>query len=207
MNEPEAWGLGERSGDGFLAVLEWPAEASVDDGVPPAVAELVAAAVTDLGDVLFAWNDAEGIPWSDEDGTRREPPPGRGWLERVSRALRLGGRADVGWVRTRCASVVAHAFESATFPAWAGAQILLIADPGRRVSTRLFRLDDLTSSAWMKAVAALRTEGVVAAARPGADGAVIGVFASESAISSALRDAFAHRAGMMGFGWETEAGR
>lgn len=151
---------------------------SVDDGVPPVVAAVLARALTDLGWVSFF----EGSPPRGALGDRVHPIEPAGILGRIGAAVAGFPRA-VWWVSTRRPELAASAFDADYF-FWHTQGQAVVVSPGDR-EPPLFdwaRMRALTGGEEAALAAALSAWGALAIVRPGVDGALAGLVAASEIV-------------------------
>jgi hypothetical protein len=162
---------------------------SVDDGVPPEVAPVLAHALTNLGWVSF-FEGAEPTRTPDDQVSPINPSGFSGRLKAAAGGL----PKEVYLVSTRRAGLAASAFDASFFSWVMQGQAILISPPDRKPPelewSQMMSITGGESSAFE---AALSAWGANALIRPGVDGDVVGLLAADEVVKeralACLRDA------------------
>lgn len=188
---------------GYLALVSWEqTPRPEDDGIPRAVAGVLARALTSVTRVTFPSSIAASTSadWTATGQDMvRTPPVGLG--ERL-RAFAASKPATVTLVSTRRAEPLAGAFNDPAFPWWMQGQVLVLSDalegPPDVVPADLAALlgDD-----WASRLAELAPRGVRGAVRPGVDGDVAGLLTLTDKDADRIVAALAREARLAGFVW------
>jgi hypothetical protein len=162
---------------------------SVDDGVPPEVAPVLAHALTNLGWVsFFEGSDPNRTP---DDQVRPIKPPG---FSGRLKAAAAGLPKEVYLVSTRRPGLAASAFDASFFSWVMQGQAILISPHGRTPpEIEWSQMMSITGGESSALEAALSAWGANAVIRPGVDGDVVGLLAADEVVKeralACLRDA------------------
>lgn len=188
------WQLGRLStAKGNLTLIGWRvAPTPVDAGVPAAVAEILARAMTSAARVIFPCSsigqNASTAAWqpNGEDMTRKLTSGGSGLIERVWSNL-AGAPSEVTIISTRRPETAARLFDDAAYPWWMQGQIALLCEPERAApDIDRQKLFGLFEDDWTRRAASLEAAGVCGVLRPGADGDLAGLLS----LNDKFRDNF-----------------
>jgi hypothetical protein len=187
---PDKWQLFPHM-TGHMLMIGWRLATgrSVDDGVPPEVAPVLALALANLGWVSF-FDSSEPIRTPDDQVSPINPP---GFSGRV-RAAVAGLPKEVYLVSTRRPDLVASAFVASFFSWVMQGQAILISPHDRKPPeldwSQMLSITGGESSALEAAISEWGAEAVV---RPGVDGDVAGLLATDEIVTkravASLRDA------------------
>jgi hypothetical protein len=168
---------------------------SVDDGVPPEVAPVLAHALTDLGWVSF-FEGSEPDPTPDDRVSPINPP---GFAGRV-RAAAAGLPKEVYLVSTQRPELVASAFD-ASFFSWVMQGQAILISPHERKPPELdwSQMMSITGGETSALEAALSAWGAKAVVRPGVDGDVAGLLATDEIVEERALVCLRHAASSHGF--------
>ena len=188
------------------ALIAWESTPEpVDAGVPGPVAHVLAAGLAEAGRVAFLRSTAPFAGSTDwtavgADSVRDAGAPGV--LARLAQAAHAAP-ARFALVATREPATIVASFEDPGFPWWLQGQVLLLSDPraGPPDITPERARACCGEGAWAH-VDALRAAGIVVLARPGVDGAVIGVHALVPSRLAGVLEALSRAAGVAGAGWD-----
>lgn len=194
---PDKWRLFPHM-TGHVLMIGWRLASgrSVDDGVPPEVAPVLAHALTDLGWVSFF----EGSQPSRTPDDRVSPINPPGFAGRV-RAAAAGLPNEVYLVSTRRPELVASAFD-ATYFSWVmqGQAILISPHDCKPPNLEWSQMMSITGGETSALEAALSAWGAKAVIRPGVDGDVAGLLAADEIVKERAVASLRHAASSHGFG-------
>lgn len=188
-------------------LLGWEAPDAIDGGIPPLVADTWARALAANARVTFlcsqpiARASADWLASGDDGEDFTKAAPGRSPLGSAVARLR-GQPGDVALVCSKRSATIAQAFDDAVFCWWLQSQVLLLSPleappPALAPDTVLALLDE----DWATRSTALRSQGVIAVARPAVDGDALGLLAFDAAASERLLAAIAEEARASALGW------
>lgn len=169
---------------------------TVDDGVPPEVAPVLARALTDLGWVSFFEGSAPNRTLDDRVSPINPP----GFAGKV-RAAAAGLPSEVYLVSTRRPELVASAFDASYFSWVMQGQAILISPPDRKPPELDWsQMMSITGGETSALEAALSAWGANAVVRPGVDGDVAGLLVTDEIARERALSSLRHAAASHGFG-------
>lgn len=184
-----------------VLLLGWCVPASdTNGGIPGAVANMLARALSSMAKVTFA-TDSETAQSLADKSEEWVDLSRTGFIDRIASNLR-GDPTSLALVATSRATVIVHAFSDAGFSWELGAQRLVLRTasssglPSRDAWLRLLRKD---ARGALDFLSHADTLGVV---QPGVDGAVAALFCKSPAVESAFNEALAEVANDMRASYE-----
>ena len=199
------WQLGDLvdATPGRCLLLGWDAVPDlVDGGVPLAVAAAWSRALAACARISF-------LSVADVPAARGWQPVGADMALADPRLLgrlvaRLRGMPHhAALVCSRQPTTIARAFDDAGFPWWLQSQVLLLTAPDAPPpEITPAQASDLLDEAWARQADVLQRAGLVAVARPGVDGDVMGLLALDDTFLDRFIDALGVQARLSGLGWE-----
>ena len=203
------WQLGDlgADADADAMMLGWEAPDSVDGGVPAPVVAAWAQALAAVARVTFLCSESKPSSASTEwiasgNGTDfNRAAPSRSFLSAPIGRLR-GQRGRATLVCSQHAATITRAFGDATFAWWLQSQVLLLSardalPPPIAPDTALALIGD----DWATRARALRDRGVLAVARPGVDGDLLGLLMLDHDIGKRLLAALTLACRECGLDW------
>lgn len=194
------WQLGNLAKElGRVFLIGWNSSVASDDMAPPPEArKVIAKALTQVANVAYLSPNKWAVPHKMTDWA----PLKRGFLLERVRCL-MGGRGrEVGLCCAKQPDDLLPAFDVPGFP-WTmqGQVMLLVSSDAVMRGVESSTIFPLMEDGWMEGATNLERQGLMAVARPGVDGAVLGVFCTSSRIQDTLLDAFADAAVEAGVDW------
>jgi hypothetical protein len=176
-----------------------------DGGVPPAIARVLAGALTTAACVTFPSSLAypgAGSAWSEIGGDHFRLLTAAGVGSRIAAKLR-GTPPDITLVSTRGPDTTLRLFDDEGFPWWMQGQIVLLSPPDSPPpgcdEQQLLALFD--NDSWTAHAAALAADRVEAIVRPGVDGDVAGLLAFSESFEREVLAALEREARSLGAAW------
>ena len=200
------WQLGSLPpAHGRLTLLGWTqAHDAVDAGVPPAVAGLMARALTSTGRVTFPCSFANPVApgaWLPWDGDMVRALTGRGLAARIAAKLK-GTPQDITLICTRRPETALRLFDDAAFPWWMQGQVAVLSEPvSPPPDLDEGRLLALFGEDWTDHAASLAPGGIEGILRPGVDGDVAGLLTLTDDFDQAILAALEKETRLDGLDW------
>lgn len=200
------WQLGQISkGSGNFVLLGWRVSwTPIEDGVPDAVAKVLAAAMTSLAQVIFLSSDlaqTDAVNEWDSSGEKtvcvlKEPNP----LKQLT-AFLSGKAVHITLVATRTPKQVEQSLDDSMWSL--ETQIILLSEPERVLpkidwQTLLSLFDD----DWILSASQLQRIGIQCVLRPGVDGCVAGVLFLTDDFRHKFLGILENQSRAAGFDWE-----
>lgn len=200
------WQLGEIStGGGNFVLLGWRTYPKpVDDGMPDAVAKVLASVMTSLSQVIFLSSDLAQTDAANEwksFGDKAvcvliEPNP----LKRLAAVL-SGRAADIALVATRTTQEVEQFLDESMWSLQT--QMVLLSEPERALPAIDWQtLLSLYGDDWIRHASRLQSIGVQSVLRPGVDGCVAGILFLTDAFRQMFLEILENQSRAAGFGWK-----
>lgn len=197
--QDRVWQLGELARiPGQVFLIGWNSTDSADALAPPLkVRHVIAEALTRVATVAYL---STHKPAALVDSTVWKPfgVGLRRWIGRLT----LGVGRSAGLCFAKQPDEMLPAFDDPGFPWTMQGQVMLLVSPGGALAAvEPSSILPLMEDGWIDMAANLQRQGVMAVARPGVDGAVMGVFCMNPQVREALLAALADAAHRAGVGW------
>lgn len=194
------WQLGDLTKKlGRVFLIGWNRSAVSNDGAPPSeVRNVIVQAFTQVANVAYL----SPAKWAISHAMMDWAPLKRGGLLGWFRCMMRGVGPQAGLCRAKQPDDLLRAFDVPGFPWTMQGQVMLLQSPGIALGgVEVSAILSLMEDGWMDVATGLGRQGLMAVARPGVDGAVLGVFCTTPQIQATLLTAFAEAAGEAGVGW------